>query len=110
MVWTDWVPSLVQGDCLWTKCRLVDNIAASFPDVHIVCMKLASTFDGQLSPVSPWCGQTGCQVWCKEVARKKSEQELQDEEWEHIAEAPLQMCFSKNLGCVAPFLVVVVTD
>ena len=69
-------------------------------------MKQASTFDGQLPPVCPWCGQAGCQVWCKEVAREKSEQELQ--EWEHNAEAPLQMCFSKSLGCLASFSVVVV--
>ena len=35
-------------------------------------MKEASTFDGQLSPVCPWCGQARCQVWCNEVALEKS--------------------------------------
>ena len=31
-------------------------------------MKLASAKDDLLSPVCSWCGQAGCQVWCKEVA------------------------------------------
>ena len=35
-------------------------------------MKEASTFDGQLSPVCPWCGQARCQVWCNEIALEKS--------------------------------------
>ena len=43
-----------------------------FPDLRIVCMTQASTFDVQLSPVCPWCGQAGCQVWCNEVAYRQS--------------------------------------
>ena len=62
------------------------------------------TFDGQLSPVCSWCELAVCQVWCNEVhGEEQGTQELQEQ---HTAEAPLQMCFSKNLGWLAPFLVV----
>ena len=67
-------------------------------------MKEASTFDGQLPPVCSWCELAVCQVWCNEVhGEEQGTQELQEQ---HTAEAPLQMCFSKNLGWLAPFLVV----
>ena len=36
-----------------------EGLTVFVPDLHIVCMKEASTFDGQLSPVCPWCGQRG---------------------------------------------------
>ena len=39
-----------------------------FLDSQVVHMKQASTFDVQLSPGCPWCGQVGNQVWCNEFA------------------------------------------
>ena len=48
------------------------TLHSRFPGLHIVCMKQASTFDVQLSPGCPWCGQVGNQAWCNEVAMDKS--------------------------------------
>ena len=49
-----------------------------------------------------------CNVkWHLVFTREKSEQELQ--EWDHISEAHHCRCASlKNLGCVAPILVMIV--
>ena len=44
------------------------SLYCCFLDSQVVHIKQASTFDGQLSPVCPWCGQAGCQVWCKDMA------------------------------------------
>ena len=78
------------------------TLHSRFPGLHIVCMKQASTFDVQLSPGCPWCGQVGNQAWCKEVAmEEQSDQELQEQE--HTAEAPLQMCSQRILGVFGSF-------
>ena len=60
------------ADSLTTLKRRSPDLCTSF----IVCMKEASTFDGQLSPVSPWCVQAGCQVLCEEMVCGQSADSL----------------------------------
>ena len=71
-------------------------------------MTQASTFDVQLSPVCPWCGQVGNQVWCNEVTVEKSRVSRSCRS-RSTQQNTIADVFSKDLGCVAPFLVMAVT-
>ena len=84
------------------------TLHSRFPGLHIVCMKQASTFDVQLSPGCPWCGQVGNQAWCNEVAMEKSRVTRSCRSRSTQQKHHCRDVFSKDLGCLAPFLVMVV--
>ena len=79
-----------------------------FLDSQVVHMKQASSFDVQLSPGWPWCGQVGNQVWRNEGAMEKSRVSRTGRS-KSTQQKPIADVFSKDLGCMAPFLVMVVT-
>ena len=75
------------------------TLHSRFPGLHIVCMKQASTFDVQLSPGCPWCGQVGYQVWCNEAAMEKSRLSTAGPAGAGAhSRSPLQMCSQRILG------------
>ena len=71
-----------------------------FLDSQVVHMKQASTFDVQLSPGCPWCGQVGNQVWCNEVAMwRRAEGAGPAGAGEHTAEAHCRCVLKGSWVC-----------